>query len=232
MDTDRPLALKGRRRSIRDLAYLALRDAIIHGHLAPGEVLSEDKLASTLDVSRTPLREALQHLYADGLIERADNGRISVKKVSLDEAAHLYAVRTVLEDLAVREAAHRMTPEGLRRLRSALERMQRDAENPVGDVAESGGDFHQIIRNIAENPINAGLIARIDVLIARYRHLSTESTQSRRHDAVAEHEAIFAALEAGDEEGAAAAVRSHVARSYQSVQAALGRLQESGRAKE
>lgn len=218
----RELALKGERMSMRDLAHRTLRDACIRGLLAPGEMLSEEQLAATLNVSRTPLREALQRLHAEGLVERAGNGRIYVREASREEARHLYAVRAELERLAVREAARRMTPQILARLRSALEAMQRAEKTRTVDVADSGEHFHAILYEAAANPINQHLLENLKALIDRYRYISTANQRAnRRHEAVREHEAIFAALAAGDIEAADEAMRTHMERGLHSVLASL-----------
>ncbi len=220
------LTLRGHRQSVRDLIYASLRGAISRGSLAPGQMLSEEQLSTSLNVSRTPLREALQRLTTEGLIERADNGRINVKNVSLKEASHLYAVRSVLEQLAAREACLHMTPEGLARLKSAFGQMLTDENDPNRDVADSGGSFHEIMLQIADNPINLRLLANLQVLISRYRYLSTGRAK-RTHHAVEEHEAILSALAAGDADAAAEAMRIHIEESFASVRSALVSREES-----
>ncbi len=224
--SDTELTLKGHRQSVRDLIYASLRTAISRGTLAPGQMLSEEQLSTSLNVSRTPLREALQRLTTEGLIERADNGRINVKNVSLKEATQLYAVRSVLEQLSAREACLHMTPEGLQRLERAYGQMLTDENDPSRDVADSGGSFHAILHQIADNPINLRLLANLQVLISRYRYLSTGRAK-RTHHAVEEHDAILRALAACDADAAAEAMRIHIEESFVSVRSALIALEAS-----
>lgn len=211
------------RLSMRDHVFAYLRDAVIRGQLAPGDVLGEEQLASALHVSRTPLREALQRLQANGLIERAGNGRIQVRRVTVDEAGHLYAVRGALEELAIREAIPLITDEDLDRLSRALEHMRADSRVPDSDVADSGGDFHSIVQQIADNSIRLMVFQQIQALIDRYRHLSATATAVRRTEAVTEHVAIYEAVVARDEDAAVHATRIHITHSFESVRDALGR---------
>ena len=88
-----------------DRAYLTLREEIIEGALAPGSVLGEVEQSARLGLSRTPLREALGRLVADGLAEQSPRRGIVVTAVSLSEASDLFEVRSALEVLAARRAA-------------------------------------------------------------------------------------------------------------------------------
>src|SRR5690625_4042965 len=89
-----------------DRAYLPLREEIIEGALAPGSVLGEVEQSARLGLPRTPLREALGRLVADGLAEQSPRRGIVVTAGSLPEAPDLFAVRPALEVLAARRAAH------------------------------------------------------------------------------------------------------------------------------
>src|SRR5919202_1632621 len=106
----------------RDWVYYALLEAIVRGQLKPGAWLSEASLATQLEVSRTPLREALQRLQSDLLIERGQNGKLYVRGLSSKEARDLYAVRLSLEELTVEEAAANMTDAKLATLGVSRER--------------------------------------------------------------------------------------------------------------
>src|SRR5690625_6497196 len=88
-----------------DRAYLTLREEIIEGALAPGSVLGEVEQSARLGLSRTPLREALGRLVADGLAEQSPRRGIVVTAVSLSAASDLFEVRSALELLAARRAA-------------------------------------------------------------------------------------------------------------------------------
>lgn len=216
------LSLQGERRSLRDLAYRTLRDAIVRTQIAPGAPVTEEKLASDLRVSRPVVREAVQRLESEGLIERAGNGRMFVRPLTVDDARAHYAVRAALEQLTVEEAAKRLTPEGIRRLEAALAHM-RDARDRSGaaSVADGGGEFHAILEEIAANPVNAQLMDLVRARVDRYRHFSVAATDARTQRSVDEHEEILDALRNGDVEEAKAAMRRHIAASEESAVRAL-----------
>ena len=93
-----------------DKAYRKLLHEIVDGDLAPGTVLAEVEQSTRLGVSRTPLREALSRLMADGLVESAPGRGVVVTEISLENITELYEVREALEEQAARLAAQRRDP--------------------------------------------------------------------------------------------------------------------------
>jgi DNA-binding GntR family transcriptional regulator len=93
-----------------DRAYSALREQILDGRLEPGTVLAEVEQSTRLGVSRTPLREALARLGADGLVSAHSGRGVVVTEVSVDRVAELFEVRGALEEQAARLAARRRAP--------------------------------------------------------------------------------------------------------------------------
>src|SRR5690606_29771997 len=98
------------RQTLRDQVLRILREEILGGVFAPGERLSEPELAKRLDVSLTPVREALGDLAASGLVVRNGRQGTHVRKVGVKDAVNLLAVRRALEVLAVRQAVKHLTP--------------------------------------------------------------------------------------------------------------------------
>ena len=113
-----------KRTRLVDEAARALRDAILNGELSSGTRLRQVQLATQLGISRTPLREALMKLEQEGLIELLPRGGLRVALLNLDEAVELYDVREVLDGLAARLAAQRITEQGLRDLKRHLSQMK------------------------------------------------------------------------------------------------------------
>jgi DNA-binding GntR family transcriptional regulator len=220
------LSLQGARVSLGDLTYTALREAYVHGTLVPGQVISEEQLAADLGVSRPVVRESIQRMSAEGLLERASNGRLYVKSVSAEEIRALYSVRSALEQLAVEEAIGKLTPEDIALLKSNLRRMRLAEQTRTEDVAESGGDFHATIVSLAQNPINARLLDMLKVLIDRYRYLSTGHTVTRPQESVREHEEILRHIEKGDTEAARSAVARHTQAAKESALTALTKIEQ------
>jgi DNA-binding GntR family transcriptional regulator len=204
----------------RDWVYQVLRELIVRSQLKPGAWLSESNLAKQLEVSRTPLREALQRLQSDLLIERGQNGKLYVRGLSCKEASDLYAVRASLEQLTVEEAAANMTGSKLATLEEVLERMKLET-GQVEAVAEGGREFHDVLLEIADNEITSWVLGQLKPHIDRYRFLSTRTGQERRLQAVREHEEIYGALREGDVESAKAAMKRHIENGRANVLAAL-----------
>ena len=209
------------RMATRDWVYCALLKAIVRGQLNPGSWLSEASLATQLEVSRTPLREALQRLQSDLLIERGQNGKLYVRGLSSEEARALYAVRSSLEELTVEEAAANMTVAKLATLGESLSHMRLAVDQVEEDVAEGGRDFHDALLEIAGNEVTSSVLGQLKPHIDRYRFLSTRMSQARGLQAVEEHEEIYEALRKGDTESAKLAMKRHIKNGRDTVLAAL-----------
>jgi DNA-binding GntR family transcriptional regulator len=214
------------RMATRDWVYCALLKAIVRGQLKPGTWLSEASLATQLEVSRTPLREAFQRLQSDLLIERGQNGKLYVRGVSSEEARNLYAVRASLEELTVEEAAANMTAAKLAGLGESLEHMRLAVGQVEEDVAEGGRDFHDALLEIAGNEVTTSVLGQLKPHIDRYRFLSTRTSQGRRLQAVQEHEEIYESLRKGDVESAKLAMKCHIENGRETVLAALADSRE------
>lgn len=189
-------------------AYEQLRDQIISGQLSPEVQLSEPRLAKMLGFSRTPIREALTFLVAEGLVLRLPSGRAIVAPVSVKEIQNVYDVRARLEGLVARDASLRITPP----LRSELERkvvlMERLSDDYV-EVVRIGGEFHRQIEDISENVMCSNLLKTIRGHVDRYRAFTTREP-GRSNSAASEHRDVFEALVSGIPEQAEAAMRRHI----------------------
>lgn len=193
---------------MRDVAYDLLRQAIITNKLAPGARLLEEHLARELNVSRTPLREALKVLENEGFVQRLLSGGYQVAPLSDKELDNLYSIRLVLEGLAARQAAQHITSETLEALEMWNEQMksywlkQRNEE-----ALQAGRSFHAEIYRASQNENLAVLLLRLGDQIARYRYYSIVHRVPEAHE---DHSAILAALRAHDPERAEMISRAHV----------------------
>lgn len=166
----RPSRVEKRFRSLRKLLTEELKEAIIAGRLAAGERLSEEKLASSLNVGRVPLREALRHLEAEGYLTFLSNNEIMVSKPTIEEVEDYYSIASVLEGLAARLAVERAQPEEISRLRE-LHQLLREAykgQDPER-YFEANSGFHRFIAEMARNE-------RLRRLIDQMRH-ETQKTR-------------------------------------------------------
>lgn len=204
------LVMQTGRRGLRELAYLSIREAICTLQIAPGDRITEESLSGELGVSRPILREALQRLQFDQLIERLDNGRLRVRPITVADTEHLYAVRSALEQLTMREATARVTATDLAALAGMVDTMraaQRAGEHAA--MVAAGGEFHQRLAQVAANPVNDHLMDQIRTRLDRLRNVSVK-LEARPHESVSEHAAILDGLKTGDPEIAAGAMDCHI----------------------
>src|SRR5690242_3570765 len=115
-------------RSLRDRVLDALREAIITGEFKPGQQLIETELATSLGVSRAPLREALQILSTEGLAETVPYHGTTVRRLTKTDIEELYSLRSVLETFAILRMIEQHNPEHVVRLRQCFDKMLEAAE--------------------------------------------------------------------------------------------------------
>lgn len=134
-------------------AYELLREAIILGHLAPGERIVEAEIARQMTISRAPIREAIRQLERDGLVEYRPRRGAYVVKLSPDEVRDVYDIRALLEGHAARLAAQRITPEGLAELARLLDDMRAAArQDDLTRLIAVDVDFHAVICHTSGSP--------------------------------------------------------------------------------
>ena len=202
---------------MRSSVYAAIKDDIIACRLAPGRALREPEMAARYGVGRSPLREALLRLEAEGLVSIAPRQFYRVAPVSLRDAADLFGLRRLLEPEAAREAARRADAAVLAALDAAL-------AYEGGDFIDYNRGFHCALAEQAGNRRLAaaciGIIEQSDRLV----RVSLGEIEGRRPDQlVAEHEAIIAAIRDRDGRGAAKLLRAHIDAADLRVMAALRR---------
>ncbi|MGA8115811.1 MAG: GntR family transcriptional regulator [Actinocatenispora sp.] len=200
---------------LRDLVTHEIRQRILTGALEPGERLVEDRLAEELGVSRNPVRETIRVLATEGLVEVTPRRGAAVARPRPAHAEELFEIRMALEGLAARLAARRRSPATTTRLRALLDE-QRGAvdHSAVGTVAELNTRFHTAVA-VASG--NEHLHLLVGPLLHRAQWVFLQTAYTRAGDSLVEHEGIYEAIAAGDEESAEALAVAHVAaarRSY------------------
>ena len=187
---------------LRDTVHDRLRDAIVDGTLAPGEVVRDTDLAAWLGVSRTPVREALLKLGETGLVRAAPGRSTVVAEIDLDEVRAAHAVVASMHRLAVAEAVARLTDEDLDRMRAANERFARAIETSDTSAAlAADDDFHAVAVDASGNRALATVLDQFGPVVRRLerrRFASHAGTES-----VALHDRLVEACAAGDVDAAA-----------------------------
>ncbi|WP_127792007.1 GntR family transcriptional regulator [Agromyces sp. LHK192] len=193
-------------------AYAVLREEILDGSLAPGSVLAEVEQAARLGVSRTPVREALARLVADGLVAAQSARMLVVAELSSDSIAELYELREALEEQAARLAAGRREP---RRFADLAERFR--AAGELVDGGERGlaeyyaviADFDRAVDEAVGNDHLGSALRSVRLHSSRVRRLARHDPD-RLRAAASEHLLIAEAIVAGDQALAAHATHVHL----------------------
>jgi DNA-binding GntR family transcriptional regulator len=213
----RKARLRVARAGLHEEAATRLRALIITGDLPPGEQLTEAGLSEALGVSRTPLREALKLLAAEGLVELRLNRGAVVAPIRPAELADLFEAVACIERSSAELAAIRMTQRDLQRLRTLQERMERHYE--AGELESYFQLNQQIHAFIVAGAKNNALKSTHDALLARAERARffALSSQARWDESVEEHRQILKALEERDSERAGKILSQHVQRTGQVV---------------
>jgi DNA-binding GntR family transcriptional regulator len=198
-----------------------LRDLIVRGKLKPGQHVVERKLCAELDVSRTPMREALKLLRQDGLVEIFKNRGARVTPYSAEDALNLFEVISGLEGQAAARAAQRIT-------QGELEDLKRLHEGMVGHYKDENLDayfaansvIHDSIVRIAANPMLTASRERLMLLAKRGRYMAIFD-RDRWAQSVEEHEALMSALSARAADATKAIWEQHLLNTGLSVRSAL-----------
>ena len=196
-------------RTVRDLrgeVYKILREGITTGGLEPGRQLKENDLVAELDVSRTPIREALNQLSKEGLVEIIPRRGAFVRRWTKAEALEILLIREALEGLAGRLAAPKMTPEAI----DALEALMSDYKKGRLEYVEADKRFHEGIVNACGMDRLKELIGNLyDSLQMRKILGLSFHDEERIRQSIAEHLRITEALRKGDEDEVEQTVRDH-----------------------
>jgi DNA-binding GntR family transcriptional regulator len=197
------------RTSATDAAARELRALILSDQLPAGSLLHQGDLAKQLGVSRTPLREALQRLNAEGLVRMDPHRGALVARPTVHELRQIYELQMILESAAARAAAGNVTPEGLVVVEEAL---RRHNQSPDGvSWVESNISFHGAIYAIADRPLMLEMIGMLRNRARLYVNLLAHSPEGRAR-ADREHVQMCDALGRGDADGMAHLVRQHLQR--------------------
>ena len=232
-DSNLPVAFELlRRHSLAMLVQESLHRSILSGEFAPGVKLNEADIATRLNVSRGPVREAFRALEASGLLKTEKNRGVMVRVVSLREAEEIYEVRAMLDESVARKLANHMPPETLATLKRIVTEMK--AARKTRDSARYTQLNMQLHDAMIAGVGNQHLTATYRQLVLQlglFRQAAIEADHSALSESIAEHEKIVSALANGDEELAVSLVREHVAHGIARMRRAHERSVEAAGAK-
>lgn len=202
------------RRTVASAATDQLREMIMSGALVEGSPLRQDDLAARLGVSRTPLREAIARLEAEGLLRNDPHRGAVVIKPSVQELREVYEIREALEVLAGTLAARNVTREAVGTLHGILDEI--DAARSSDEWAHLNTRFHMEMYALARRPQLQELIGQMRNRSELYVRLLV-AKPGRSDKAQHEHREILSALEQGRADEVAAAIRRHLRSTVESL---------------
>jgi DNA-binding GntR family transcriptional regulator len=203
--------------SLHDEVAAQLRDRIFAGELLPGTFLDEATLAEQMSISRTPLREALKVLTAEGLVRHQPRRGCFVNEVTEQDLDEIFPVIALLEGRCAYEAATNASDADLDALEALHDKLSRHAKaRRINDYYAANYVIHEAIITLADNRWLAQVIGdlRKIVKLARLQQLHAPG---RLEESLAEHLALFAALKGRDPAGAEAAMRLHITRQREAL---------------
>jgi DNA-binding GntR family transcriptional regulator len=203
--------------SLHDEVAAQLRERIFAGELEPGTFLDEVQLADQLSISRTPLREALKVLTAEGLLRHEPRRGCFVNEVTEQDLDEIFPVIALLEGRCAYEAAQNATDADIEVLEELHARLVRAAKGKrINDYYAANLSIHEAIITLAGNKWLASVIndLRKILKLARQQQLHAPG---RLDQSLSEHLAVFAALKARDADGADAAMRTHLTRQREAL---------------
>lgn len=179
---------------IREIVYEGLRKTIISGIIPVGERIVEKEYAERLNISRTPVREAIRRLEEEELVENIPRVGVVVKRISEEDIVEVYKIRHSLEVLATTAAMEHITEEEMDELEALLDLTeQKNKEGDVKEVIRLFGEFNSLIYKASRMKRLASMISRLNDYIQKFRDISITDDR-RREKALVEHRKILKAI--------------------------------------
>lgn len=193
-----------------------LRNAILQGELDGGESLRQDELAQQLQVSKIPLREALALLQGEGLVVRTHNRGATVATLTAVEMREIYAMRTVLETLALQNALPHLQETDFIAAEAILDRIDHlNGEGILHEWAKLNWQFHVTLYQPSGMRLLLDLAQTLHTNVVRYLLTKRRAQPSELAQSQAEHRQLLALCRAQDESGACRLLEQHLAHAAQ-----------------
>ncbi|KKM10679.1 hypothetical protein SY88_12630 [Clostridiales bacterium PH28_bin88] len=189
----------GKKGTRSDTVYKKIYNAIMSGYFKPGQRLVERDIADILQVSRTPVREALKQLEKEKMVKTVPYRGVMVTRLSLKEARQVYEVRSNLEGLAVRLAATNVNSHMLEQLETLIE-LNKEAlkNNDTFSIATNNNEFHRTIVHNSDNDLLIEILNSLWAQVNILRLTSWSLPNKRPQETLLEHTAIYEAIRDGD----------------------------------
>ncbi|SFJ18920.1 DNA-binding transcriptional regulator, GntR family [Bradyrhizobium sp. cf659] len=219
--SDLSVLLAPTEKSLSQLAYERILDLLVKRELPAGTVMQERRLAEFLDISRTPIREALYRLETEGLVTRAPGNSLIVKEFSLGELIQILQVRQMLEAEAAILSIDRISGKDLDDLEAHILRLREHGDPQAAENREVDKRFHELLAEASGNAVLAGLIRDLRLKTQMFNLSRLPERFAPVHN---EHLAIIAALRAKDPNAVRAGVGAHIENIKLSIMRKLGAI--------
>jgi len=196
---------------LRERAYEAIKEAILTLELAPGQPVNEAELAAQLNVSRTPIRDALLQLQSEGFVIIQPFRGAFVSELTAQDIIEIFALREMLEVPAARHAAQNWTPDDIAAAEALLQQMQAAAEqNDVRGYALLSDQFHSMVVQKLNNRRVMQVLENLHDHLMRLRNMALLVTQSKEF--IDDYRALIDAIQSESAPAAEKAMRTHLRR--------------------
>ena len=204
-------------RPLRDVVYESLRRTLIEGKVPVGERFIEKEYSQRLNISRTPVREALKQLESEDLVEYIPRVGVVVKRICKEDVIEIYKIRLSLEVLVVTTAMECITQEEIDEISNLLDYTEKvNTEGNLEEVIQLFGEFNSMIYKSSKMKRLPAMISNLNNYLQRFRNISIEDN-SRREKALSEHRLILDALISKDKELAQKIIKTHLEDSLEVV---------------
>ena len=209
-------------------AYSILKNLIIDRKLLPGQKIPQEKLARDLGISRTPLISALKFLEQEKLVESVPRRGFFVRLFSKEEMVYIFELREVLEGLAARRAAARITDSQIKKLTSFFQPFadQKNISNYKG-YAREDRRFHNFVIDVGAKEFLKSILLTTNIISFSYQVLQSEGLVRPPNETIQEHLAVIEAIKDRDSEAAENLMRQHFKKSIAYLKRELNGGQKS-----
>ncbi|OTN87582.1 hypothetical protein A5819_000028 [Enterococcus sp. 7E2_DIV0204] len=195
---------------LKELVYKAFRKTIILGEIPAGQRINEKEFSEVMNISRTPIRYALQKLVEEGLVDHVRGVGIIVRGISLNDANEIYAIRKSLDVLATITAMKEMTSADFEELKFLLEETERLNEaNEIDQVLQKFSDFNELIYEKSKMLRLKSIVMKLREYLVYFRDISIRS-KDRRDKALNEHWLIYKCMLNQEEEQLKQLIKEHL----------------------
>ncbi|MEI5991806.1 GntR family transcriptional regulator [Enterococcus crotali] len=195
---------------LKELVYKAFRKTIILGEISAGQRINEKEFSEVMNISRTPIRYALQKLVEEGLVDHVRGVGIIVRGISLNDANEIYAIRKSLDVLATITAMKEMSSEDFEELKTLLEETERLNEvNEIDQVLQKFSDFNELIYEKSKMLRLKSIVMKLREYLVYFRDISIRS-KDRRDKALKEHWLIYKCMLNQEEEQLKQLITEHL----------------------